>query len=86
MLDYMLEEPCESFKTCVWNKDWLMVEFEACVVRPTINSCWAIDEMEAGVPISAILDNIWEGYEKWAEEYLDNEKESFYEGFEDEGY
>jgi len=85
MLDYMLEEPVECFKTSVWNKDWLMKEFEECVVRPTINASWAIDELEAGVPMSALLDNLWEGYEKWAEEYLDNEQTSFYEGC-DEGY
>ncbi len=70
MLDYLLEEPCECFKSSVWNKDWLMKEFEACVVSPTVGAAWAIDEMEAGVPVNAILDNIWEGYEKWAEEQL----------------
>lgn len=85
MLDYMLEEPVECFKTCVWNKDWLMTEFQACVVTPTVNAAWAIDELMAGVPMASLLDNIWEGYEKWAEEYLDNEQTSFFEGC-DEGY
>jgi len=70
MLDYLLEEPCEDFRHSVWNKDWLMAEFQEHVVKPTINSSWAIDELEAGVPVNAILDNIWEDYEPWAEKYL----------------
>lgn len=79
MLDYLLEEPVEC-QDGVWDIAWLMVKYEKEVVGPEIKSDWVIAERKAGVATDEILDSIWEGYEKWAEEFLDGEKESFYEG------
>lgn len=62
-------------KTSFWNLHWLMKEFEEKVVRNLIWSAWAIDEMAAGIPQETIVNDIWQGYESWAEEYFYKVKE-----------
>lgn len=67
-----LKDPCEVFKTSVWNKEWLMMEYQTRVVDVIIRQGWAIDEMVAGVSQENLLDEIWESYPDWAEVYLEN--------------
>ena len=70
MIDAWLEEPCDDPRLCTWNMVWLIDLFKEEVLKPLMHSCWAIDEMDAGVPAETIEDDIWKGYEKWAEEKL----------------
>lgn len=85
MLDYLLEEACEDETLSVWAREWLMREYEELVIRPNMRSCWAIDELEAGVSADVIIENLWEGYEKWCDERLENERREYYAMADQEG-
>lgn len=82
MLDYLLEEPCERTNKA-WDTVWLMYKFEKEVVAPKIRDPEVVEEMRAGVPVDDLLDDIWKGFEEWADEYLNDEKQAYYEGLDE---
>ncbi len=82
MLNYLLEHPVECQES-VWDMAWLMGKYERDIVGPEAKADWVREEIESGVSRDEILDSIWEGYEKWAEEFLDDKKDSHYEGYDE---
>ena len=74
----MLGEYCP--KTDVWNKHWLMDEYNEKVINKVILQGWAIDEMIAfDMNIDAFVEELWKDYPLWAENYLEDAKRSQYE-------
>jgi len=78
-MDYRLEPPASNPIDDVWAMDWLRDAYHRKVVSKIIIQAWAIDEVEAGEStIKEIIDDLWEGYEKWCDEHYSRE---FYEEF-----
>lgn len=76
MLDHLLEKPTQQ---SIYDNAWLMMEFEKQIVGPSIRDSRVIAEIESGTPTNEVLDDIWKGFENWADEYLHTEKQSYEE-------
>lgn len=64
----------------VWNMTDLLKVYRTEVVPEIMKQGWAVDELMGGYPQEQLEDDIWKGYEKWATETIEAEKQSIYEG------
>ena len=70
-------------KNDVNNMEWLMDIFEKEYIGEMINQSWAIDELDAGVTIEQLYEDLCKGYERWAEEYLEQKEMDNYWGLDE---
>jgi len=62
------------FCTSPWNQEDLLAIYRNEVVPTILRQGWAIDEMNCDYPQETLIDEIWSGYERWADELIQKEK------------
>ncbi len=78
--------PAPIFRNCVWDIEDLLSTYRKEVVPEILAQCWAIDEMNAGVCQDVLIEDIWKGYEVWANETIEKEKAEKYEGLDERDF
>lgn len=72
--------PSPLYRNSVWDIEDLMHKYKTEVVPLIMKQGWAVDEMMDGYPQDSLEDDIWKGYEKWATETIEAEKQATFEG------
>ena len=83
MLDYLLEEDCDV-EIDVWNCEDLVEQFEFEVVDRYLKSEGAIEDMRSGLPRSEIVEDLWEGFEQWADQKMKHDMDFYFSKMDEE--
>lgn len=67
-------DPYPCFRCSPWNQEDLLAIYRKEVVPAIISQGWAIDEMNCDHDLDHLIEEIWKGYERWAEERIEEEK------------